>query len=250
MDCLQIARDSTEVWWNTARHQQFDFDKSYSSEKKQELRKRNLCIGTMLDMHLNCDWYKCLQTNQVAYKFSPLHINRDLTGDEICGFIDSVDCLNDSEAQLTTFLNKAGNYVADMFLFSMDDVVSEIKSGKNDVTKIDLNKGVCFSVDSNGDTIWHVLVRESQNSFATWANMCLSLLDENEKTFMYEAAFFQKNNYGKSAVGEAISLQRLDMFSIFGDYFKQEKQNSQSLVAEIATNEGVGKKTLSPICHN
>lgn len=96
--------------------------------------------------------------------------------------------------------------------------------------------------------MWHALAEVKDNSLFSFANMCLSILNEQSKEYLYNAAFHKINNQGKTAVSVALDKENIERFSVFWGYFKQEGIECDSLVEDSAKELGVDKSKLSVLC--
>ena len=131
----------------------------------------------------------------------------------------------------------------------MDAVISDIRAGKKvDLTKVDTNNEICWLADGVGDTVWHALAAVNEDKFYSFANMCISILNEQRKEYLYNSAFFNKNKQGKTAVVVALETGNINRFSVFGRYFKQEGIDCDGMLDYAAAEAGVDKKELSVLC--
>ena len=132
----------------------------------------------------------------------------------------------------------------------MDEIISGIRVGNKPYdVYVDTDNEVCWQSDSRGDTLWHAFVDvEEKDVFASFASLCISLLDERSKEYFYEAAFYKKNNQGKSAVAIALDSGKIEYFSVFGRYFKQEGIDCQKLLDSVSKDIGVDKSRVSVLC--
>lgn len=201
-----------------------------------------------MTLHMNCAFYKCAQDS-----FVPIIINRDLTGEQICEFLDSVDCLNDSISDINQFLRSAGDTFTDIFLFDMDKTIENIKSNKASLSYIDTNKEVCYSTDSNGDTVWHALVETENSSFYSWFNQCVSVLNPVQKQYLLNAILFTENKSEETAIQSAYKKHLAyysKYFKIIGLYFKQQNIDCQPYVDSVSEQSGINKFDLDTLCVN
>ena len=252
--CIRPAIVVRDEYWKSVQYKQFgrnnlDWD-ALSEKEKSEYKTRNICIGDFMDVHFNCEFYKCLKDQGKEDRFVVLFLSQQLTGEEICNFIQSIDCFNSDISVVKNFVSRSGGVSSELFSLNMDDIVSDIKAGKKiDFGKVDTNNEICWSADSKGDTIWHALATSvTENTFGTVANLCLSVLSEDRKGYVYDAAFFNKNKQGKTAVAVALSADNIDRYSIFGQYFKQEGVECDSLLDYAAKEANVDKTQLYVLC--
>lgn len=244
--CFKPAVQAKNKYFNTTYQTQTNENQRRNSDNTSELRTRNLCLNNFMTLHLNCAFYKCMQDS-----FIPLFTNRNLTGEQICGFIDSVDCLNDSMSDINKFLRDAGDTTTDMFLFDMDKLIVNIKSDNASLSYIDTNKEVCYSTDSNGDTVWHAFVETENSSFNSWFSLCVSLLNSDQKQYLYNAILFTENKLGETAIQSAYKNHRgyySKKFRLIGQSFKELNIDCQPYVDSVSEQSGIRKLDLDPLC--
>lgn len=245
-DCFNAAVKAKNDYFNSEYQTKTKENKQRNSNNKSELRMRNWCLSNFLTIHLNCGFYKCAQSS-----FVPISMNRNLTGEQICGYIESVDCLNDNISDINHFLREAGDTFTDMFLFDMNKTIAKIKSNNVPLSYIDANKEVCYSIDNNGDTVWHAFVETENSSFTSWFNQCVSVLDADQKQYLYYAILFATNKANKTAIQLAYENHKsyyLEKFNIIGYYFKQEKIDCQPYVDSVSEQSGIRKADLNTLC--
>ncbi len=228
-----------------------------------EIRLRNICMQGFADIHFNCIYYKCLEKHKKHSGWWPVFMDRNLTGEQICRFLNNINCLESEISAVKDFLLQAGTHMSDSFLFDMDAVIAEIRSEtyvpKNSLSKVETAHPICFSVDKNGDTVWHVLAGkpisgrgdkfdEHMYYFPSWFDMCASMLDEEEKTFLYDAMFFKKNNENLTAIQIAYEHEYMYMFKQLGRYFERENISCCNLVDVIAQETQINQNYLSQLC--
>ncbi len=252
--CMKPAVAAKFKYWEKAQYQQFDGYKLNWNEltdaQRSEYRSRNLCIQDFMDVHLNCELYNCLRSLGQEERFVVISMNEELSGEKICAYLKSLDCVNDDVSIVRNFLSESGGIASQLFVSDMDEIISGIRVGNKPYdVYVDTDNEVCWQSDSGGDTLWHAFVDvEEKDVFASFASLCISLLDERSKEYFYEAAFYKKNNQGKSAVAIALDSGKIEYFSVFGRYFKQEGIDCQKLLDSVSKDIGVDKSRVSVLC--
>lgn len=251
--CMKPAVAARNEYWESVKYRQFGRDNldwdSLTETEKIEYRTRNSCIADFQDVYLNCEFYKCLQERGKEEHFVVLFLSPQLTGEEICNYQQNVDCFNDDISVVKNFVSGSGGMSSELFGLNMNSVISDIKEGKRpDLAKVDTNNEICWLADNNGDTVWHALAAVDNDDFFSFANMCISILNDQRKEYLYDSAFFNKNKQGKTAVMVALETDNINRFSIFGQYFKQEGINCSNMLDYAAAEAGVDKTDISVLC--
>ncbi len=245
-ECVDTAVQAKREYFQTTYQLKTTENKKRNSNNQTELVTRNMCLNNFMNIHLNCAIHKCFRE-----PFPLLFMNRNLTGEQICGFLDSVDCLNDNISDINQFLHDAGDTYTDMFLLDMDKIIADIKSNNASLTLVDMHKEVCYSVDNNGDTIWHAFVETENPLFCAWFNQCVSVLNSDQKQYLYHAMLLSENKSDKTAIQLAYTKHKfyyLEHFKIIGNYFTQEKIDCQPYVDSVSEQSGIDKINLDVLC--
>ncbi len=250
-ECFRIAVNAQQRYIERIKwfdENSVDWD-SLSEAKKSEYRMRNVCLGDFDAVVLNCENYRCLQDLKQPGFWHVFFLSPGLTAESVCSYMDTLDCYTDDISVLQKALSELGGTSYSLFGLDMGSIIADIRSGKNlTLAKIETNNEICWLADGNGDTVWHVLAEVKENSMSVVANVCLSFLNEQEKEYLYNAAFFKVNDQGKTAVSIALNERSVERFSVFGWYFKQEGIDCAALLERAAADAGVDKNELSVLC--
>ncbi|MBO5705059.1 MAG: hypothetical protein J6R99_03525, partial [Alphaproteobacteria bacterium] len=250
-ECFRIAVRDERRYYDGIKwldRDTVDWD-SLNEAKRTEYRTRNVCAGDFMHVVMNCVNYKCLRDMNQERLWHLFFLKPGLSAERVCEYMETLDCYNDDITGVQTALAELGGTIYGLFALNMDEVTAGIRSGENPtLTKIETNNEICWLSDGNGDTVWHALAEVKDNSLFSFANMCLSILNEQSKEYLYNAVFYKINNQGKTAVSVALDKENIEHFSVFGWYFKQEGIECDSLIEDSAKELGVDKSKLSVLC--
>lgn len=236
-DCLNAAHNND--YFEQNKHRQIggaEWDK-LDEQGKKEARIRNLCFGASIDWHAFCGWAKCDESNVEIWGH---------TLSEYCEYAKT-DCFTADIDTVFAVLQDSGDYVFNMFMPSMNNITQEIANGDEQISYIDTDKTVCYRTDDNGDTVWHVFVRNNK-SITGWANLCVSVNDGGFD-MIKRALYKTKNNKGRTAVQDAIDSKNPDnLFGFLTMYAKQQDKNyCKSLPQEISKTNGISLQKVQSL---
>lgn len=239
-----------DVYFNTEYKTLMSKVANIYSDDRESQRMRNVCLGAMESVILNCRFYECLESVGLAKDFNAFFMAR-IPGNKICEYRHNIDCVKDNDKRIIDFLRTTDTTIGSMFVYDMDSIIAEILQNNEDkvFSKLDINPPICYARDSNKDTIWHAFVRINSSEWYKFANLCASLLDTEQEEDLFRAALYYRNKNGETAVTEAARLGRLPMvFDFFRDYIKQEKINCTNLLELIAEKSRLDIKEISGLC--
>lgn len=235
VDCLKSVADSEHN-----NYFEKNKDKQISGEKfeqldengQREAKIRNICFGESILWHELCAFKKC----------EPHLVELD----EYCT-LANIDCFTDDINTIFSTLQQNHSDYLGLFFADMNDVTNDISNGNLDIAVIDTDNSVCYRTDNNGDTIWHVFIKNNKDIW-TWANLCVSVND-NGFDMLSTALYKTKNKEMKTAVQYAIDSKNPDnLFVFLSAYAKQEKKDyCNFLPQDISTTNNVDLKKVKTL---
>lgn len=243
IECFRSGIRATKEYWNE------NYSRQISDLVNPDDRYRNLCFAAMDKIVRNCEFYRCLVDVNLEKRWQPFGMDLNLTGDDVCE-MKKIDCFKDDINKVKNILKKTGDSVVNVFLFDMDAVVDEIRKNNPNIHRLDANKAICYSVDSNGDSVWHAFVQTSNfEEMKNWMSLCISLSkSEGDIAMFLDAVLWVKNFDGKTAVYDAIKKGNLDEYLKYLSWWvKQEVGDCKSLAENTAEEASVDTAVIKSV---
>lgn len=242
--CDDSANSVASLYFMDNVGRQLSVESNANQMEKQNAKIRNLCFGAVhrciyLTQLASCSGYK--DTESVMYDIPLYEFNE----------CSKVDCFDGDIGVAKNTAKKFNQNLYDMFLPNMDKIVSQTISGngqeliENGI--IDASPVVCWDADSNGDNIWHGLVR-SDSDIASIANLCISdAQSENTQEAFYTAILYSKNNSGETPVQEAIRTNHTRLINWLNLLLHNDKATCNKLAEEIIKQTNMDMQSVKNI---
>lgn len=250
IDCPSNYKDDYNVYYNNNFNKQVDETefKKLDNLGKREAKIRNLCFVASLNWHAFCAFTKCNNCDN-GKSCTALSEDHKILGHslkEMCNYA-KIDCFTEDIDKIFSALQESGDTAFNMLMANMNDITSAIKDNKEQIVVIDSDKTVCYRVDDNGDTIWHVFVRSNKDIW-NWANICVSR-NENPFDMITKALYQTKNKNGKTAVQEAFATSKPEnLFNFLSSYAQQEQKGyCRSMPQDISNTNGLDLKKVKSL---
>lgn len=197
---------------------------------KQNATIRNLCFGAVSSKCVYLSHYgECAGHNE-----SDILIY-DITLSELqkCRDIDCFDC---DISVAKNILQRIDGHMYDMFFPDINQIIKQILSGTmpnlGSNGTIDGTPSVCWDTDSQGDNIWHALVRMDMD-LDSLASMCASMSNQNNQNAFYIAIIYSINKTGESPIHEAIRTNHTKLINWLKKLLYMDKATCIKLADEI-----------------
>ena len=196
---------------------------------KQNAIIRNLCFGAVNKCVFLSYYSECMDR---AASDTVIH---GLSLSELQEYRD-VDCFEDDLSVAKKIVQRLNRSMYDMYFPDMDQIISQILSGTMPdlVTNgtIDASPSVCWDSNSQGDNIWHALVRMDMD-LGSLANMCASVASTNIQDAFFIATIYAMNHAGESPIHEAIRTNHTKLINWLKGLLHQDRATCIKLADEI-----------------
>lgn len=184
---------------------------------------RNMC-SDKLEIFVSANtFYDCM-----GYKDTDI-LMYDLTVKQIRNYVKT-NCFKGNIADIKNFVYTFDRTTYDMFFPDIDEINSQILSDKqiNNIS-VDASPSICWITDTNGDNIWHAMVRADKD-VGTMADLCSSSDITKVQDAFFTAAIYAINNNGESPVYEALRTNHQSLIH----YLKMATYGEESTCKELA----------------